>query len=442
MATQLQDAQAGTLTEQIKSVAEGENLEAELVRAEVTAGHLVIPANKLHLKSNLIPIGIGRVLRTKVNANIGTSSVRSSVEEEVEKMQAALTAGADTIMDLSTGGNLDDIRCELLARCPVPFGTVPIYEMIKDRDVEDINNNIILDVIEKQAEQGVDFFTIHAGVLKEHLPLLKNRIAGIVSRGGALLAKWMVYHNKQNPLYEMFDDLCDILAEYDVCFSLGDGLRPGAIADATDEAQMAELKTLGELTQRAQEKGCQVMVEGPGHVPFDQIQYNMEIQNKICHGAPFYVLGPLVTDIAPGYDHITSAIGGTAAAYYGASFLCYVTPKEHLGLPNAEDVRAGVIAAKIAAHAADVARGLKGTSEQDRKLSIARTNLDWKTHLTASLDPQTAENMHFEACKEMGVEKIPSADYCTMCGQQWCSLRINKQIHKAIKNLQPAKYGS
>jgi phosphomethylpyrimidine synthase len=442
MATQLQDAQAGTLTEQIKSVAEGENLEAELVRAEVTAGHLVIPANKLHLKSNLIPIGIGRVLRTKVNANIGTSSVRSSVEEEVEKMQAALTAGADTIMDLSTGGNLDDIRCELLARCPVPFGTVPIYEMIKDRDVEDINNNIIRDVIEKQAEQGVDFFTIHAGVLKEHLPLLKNRIAGIVSRGGALLAKWMVYHNKQNPLYEMFDDLCDILAEYDVCFSLGDGLRPGAIADATDEAQMAELKTLGELTQRAQEKGCQVMVEGPGHVPFDQIQYNMEIQNKICHGAPFYVLGPLVTDIAPGYDHITSAIGGTAAAYYGASFLCYVTPKEHLGLPNAEDVRAGVIAAKIAAHAADVARGLKGTSEQDRKLSIARTNLDWKTHLTASLDPQTAENMHFEACKEMGVEKIPSADYCTMCGQQWCSLRINKQIHKAIKNLQPAKYGS
>ena len=433
MTTQLQAAKAGILTEQIRFIAESENIEAELIQAELAAGRLVIPANKLHLKTNLRPTGIGRVLRTKVNANIGTSSVRSSVEEEIEKIRAALAAGADTIMDLSTGGNLDDIRCELLACCLVPFGTVPIYEMIKDRDVEDINNRIILETIEKQAKQGVDFFTIHAGVLKEHLPLLGNRVAGIVSRGGALLAKWMLYHNKQNPLYEMFDDLCDILAEYDVCFSLGDGLRPGAIADATDEAQMAELKTLGELTQRAQEKGCQVMVEGPGHVPFDQIQYNMEIQNKICHGAPFYVLGPLVTDIAPGYDHITSAIGGTAAAFYGASFLCYVTPKEHLGLPNAEDVRAGVIAAKIAAHAADVARGLKGSSEQDRKLSIARTNLDWETHLTASLDPQKAEDMHFEACKEMGIEKTPSADYCTMCGRQWCSVRINREILKSIK---------
>jgi phosphomethylpyrimidine synthase len=355
-------------------------------------------------------------------------------------MQAALAAGTDTIMDLSTGGNLDDIRCELLAQCPVPFGTVPIYEMIKDRDVADINNKIILEVIEKQAKQGVDFFTIHAGVLKEHLPLLGNRVAGIVSRGGALLAKWMLYHNKQNPLYEMFDDLCDILAEYDVCFSLGDGLRPGAIADATDEAQIAELRTLGELTQRAQEKGCQVMVEGPGHVPFDQIQYNMEIQQQICHGAPFYVLGPLVTDIAAGYDHITSAIGGTAAAFYGASFLCYVTPKEHLGLPNADDVRAGVITAKIAAHAADIARGLKGVSEQDRKLSIARTNLDWKTHLAASLDPQTAESMHIEACKEMGLERSRSADYCSMCGQQWCSVRINKELRKVKNKTQDSDY--
>jgi len=316
---------------------------------------------------------------------------------------------------------------------------VPIYEMIKDRNVEDINSKIICKVIEKQAKQGVDFFTIHAGVLKEHLPLLENRVAGIVSRGGALLAKWMLYHNKQNPLYEMFDDLCDILAEYDVCFSLGDGLRPGAIADATDKAQIAELRTLGELTQRAQEKGCQVMVEGPGHVPFDQIQYNMEIQQQICHGAPFYVLGPLVTDIAAGYDHITSAIGGTAAAFYGASFLCYVTPKEHLGLPNTDDVRAGVIAAKIAAHAADVARGLNDASEQDRKLSIARTNLDWKTHLAASIDPQTAEAKHFEACKEMGIQQISSADYCSMCGQQWCSVRINREIREAIKQKGTAK---
>jgi phosphomethylpyrimidine synthase len=434
MTMQLQAAQAGTPTEQIKSVAESEDLEVELVRAELAAGRLVIPANKLHLKNNLIPVGIGRVLRTKVNANIGTSSERCSVQAEIEKMRAAMEAGTDTIMDLSTGGNLDDIRCELLAHCSVPFGTVPIYEMVKDRDIEDIDSKVICEVIEKQAKQGVDFFTVHAGVLKEHLSLLEHRVAGIVSRGGALLAKWMLYHNKQNPLYEMFDDLCDMLAEYDVCFSLGDGLRPGAIADATDEAQIAELRTLGELTQRAQERGCQVMVEGPGHVPFEQIQYNMEIQQQICRGAPFYVLGPLVTDIAAGYDHITSAIGGTAAAFYGASFLCYVTPKEHLGLPDADDVRAGVVAAKIAAHAADVARGLKGAAEQDKKLSIARTNLDWKTHLAASLDPQTAEAMHLEACKEMGTKSLPSADYCSMCGKQWCSVRINKELRKAIKH--------
>jgi phosphomethylpyrimidine synthase len=276
----------------------------------------------------------------------------------------------------------------------------------------------------------VDFFTIHAGVLKEHLPLLEHRVAGIVSRGGALLAQWMLHHDRQNPLYEMFDDVCQIMAQYDVCFSLGDGLRPGAIADATDEAQIAELRTLGELTQRAQEKGCQVMVEGPGHVPFDQIQYNMQIQQEICHGAPFYVLGPLVTDIAPGYDHITSAIGGTAAAFYGASFLCYVTPREHLGLPDAEDVRAGVIASKIAAHAGDLARGLKGVAERDRRLSTARANLDWAAHLGESLDPQTAERMHNEACRDIG-EQGPSADYCSMCGQAWCSVRINRDIRRA-----------
>jgi phosphomethylpyrimidine synthase len=315
----------------------------------------------------------------------------------------------------------------------VAFGTVPIYQVIEGRRVEDVNSKIILEVIEKQAKQGVDFFTIHAGVLKEHLPLIEKRVAGIVSRGGALLAKWMLYHNKQNPLYEIFDDLCNVMAEYDICFSLGDGLRPGAIADATDQAQIAELKTLGELTQRAQEAGCQVMVEGPGHVPFDQIRYNMEIQQQICHGAPFYVLGPVVTDIAPGYDHITSAIGGTAAAFYGASFLCYVTPREHLGLPNADDVRAGVIATKIAAHAADIARGLKGTAERDKRLSTARTNLDWKTHLAESLDPQTAEKMHIEACEEMGTDQIPSADYCSMCGRQWCSVRINREIRKMLK---------
>ena len=433
MATQLQIVRTGTISDQVKFVAETENLDAKLVRDELAAGRLIIPANKLHLETNLKPAGIGRVLRTKVNANIGTSSVRSSVEAEIEKMQAALAAGADAIMDLSTGGDLDATREKLLALCPVPFGTVPIYQVIEGRNVEDINNKIILEIIERQAKQGVDFFTIHAGLLKEHLPLLEKRVAGIVSRGGALLAKWMVYHNKQNPLYEMFDDLCDIMGEYDVCFSLGDGLRPGCIADATDQAQIAELRTLGELTQRAQEKGCQVMVEGPGHVPFNQIQYNMEIQQQICRGAPFYVLGPVVTDIAPGYDHITSAIGGTAAAFYGASFLCYVTPREHLGLPNADDVRAGVIAAKIAAHAADVARGLKGAAEQDKRLSIARTNLDWRAHFDESLDPQTAERMHQEVCKEIGAKELPSADYCSMCGRQWCSVRINGEIRELIK---------
>jgi len=435
MTTQLQAAKAGINTEQIRFVAESESLRAELVRDEVAAGRLVIPANKLHLKSNLKPVGIGRLLSTKVNANIGTSSVRSSVEAEIKKMQVALAVGADTIMDLSTGGNLDQVRERLLAQCPVPFGTVPIYQVIEDRSVEEIDGKIILKIIERQAKQGVDFFTIHAGVLKEHLPFLRNRVAGIVSRGGALLAKWMLYHNRQNPLYEMFDDLCDILREYDVCFSLGDGLRPGAIADATDQAQMAELRTLGELTQRAQENGCQVMVEGPGHVPFDQIQHNMEIQQEICHGAPFYVLGPLVTDIAPGYDHITSAIGGTAAAFYGASFLCYVTPREHLGLPDADDVRVGVIAAKIAAHAADVARGLKGAADRDKRLSIARTSLDWKTHLAESLDPQTAERMHREACEKAngGLKPTLQSDYCSMCGQKWCSVRLNREIQKAIK---------
>jgi phosphomethylpyrimidine synthase len=432
MSTQLEAARTGTITDEIRFVAEAEKLDAELVRENVAAGTVVIPANKLHIETNLKPIGIGRVLRTKVNANIGTSSVRSSIEAEIEKMQAALAAGADTVMDLSTGGDLYAIREQLLALCPVPFGTVPIYQVIEGRNVEEIDKKIILEIIERQAKQGVDFFTIHAGILKEHLPLLEKRVAGVVSRGGALLAKWMLYHSKQNPLYEMFDDLCDVMSEYDVCFSLGDGLRPGCIADATDQAQLAELKTLGELTQRAQENGCQVMVEGPGHVPFDQIQHNMEIQRQICGGAPFYVLGPVVTDIAPGYDHITSAIGGTAAAFYGASFLCYVTPREHLGLPNADDVRAGVIAAKIAAHAADVARGLKGAAEQDKRLSIARSNLDWKAHFDESLDPKTAEAMHIEACKEIGIDKLPSADYCSMCGQQWCSVRINKEIRESI----------
>ncbi|UCD48625.1 MAG: phosphomethylpyrimidine synthase ThiC [Phycisphaerales bacterium] len=433
MTTQLKQARAGIVTAAMERIAATEAIGAETIRTEVAAGRLVIPANMLHLKNNLQPMGIGRAVTTKVNANIGTSSVRCSIEGEIEKMEAALAVGADTIMDLSTGGNLDEIRREMLARCPVPFGTVPIYQVIQGRNVEDITNDLLLETIEKQAKQGVDFFTIHAGLLREHLPLLSSRVAGIVSRGGALLAKWMIHHDKQNPLYELFDDLCDILAEYDVCFSLGDGLRPGAIADATDEAQLAELRTLGALTLRAQEKGCQVMVEGPGHVPFDQIQYNMEIQQQICHGAPFYVLGPLVTDIAPGYDHITSAIGGCAAAFYGASYLCYVTPREHLGLPDANDVRAGVVASKIAAHGADVARGLKGAAERDRQLSIARANLDWPTHLSESLDPETADRMHNEACQGIDAGTPDSADFCSMCEQHWCSVRINREVREVTR---------
>jgi len=433
MTTQLQHARAGAVTPAMQYIAETEQVSAERIRTDVAAGHLVIPANTRHLKANLKPMGIGRTLTTKVNANIGTSSVRCSVQAEIDKMQAALAVGADTIMDLSTGGNLDDIRRELLSHCPVPFGTVPVYQVIAGRDVEDIDNDLLLATIERQARQGVDFFTIHAGLLREHLPLLGNRVAGIVSRGGALLAKWMIHHNQQNPLYELFDDLCAIMVEHDVCFSLGDGLRPGAIADATDAGQIAELRTLGELTQRAQEKGCQVMVEGPGHVPFDQIQQNMELQQEICQGAPFYVLGPLVTDIAPGFDHITAAIGGCAAAFYGASYLCYVTPREHLGLPNTDDVRAGVVATKIAAHGADVARGLKGAADRDRKLSQARANLDWETHLTESLDPETADRMHQEACREIDADTPDSADFCSMCGQHWCSVRINKEVRETIK---------
>lgn len=434
MPTQLQIARSGKISEQVKSVADSENLAAEFVRDEVAAGRIVIPANTVHLADNLVPAGIGRPLRVKINANIGASDVRSSLSGEIEKMKMAIDLGADAMMDLSTGGDLDEIRTTLLSNCTVPFGTVPIYEVITDRTVEQIDYDSILKVIEKQAAQGVDFFTIHAGLLIEHLDHIGKRICGIVSRGGALMAKWMVHHKKQNPMYELFDDICAIMRQNDVCFSLGDALRPGCIADATDEAQIAELRTLGELTQRAQENGCQVMVEGPGHVPYDQIQHNMELQQQICNGAPFYVLGPLVTDIAPGYDHITSAIGGTAAAFYGASFLCYVTPREHLGLPNTEDVRQGVIASKIAAHAADIARGLPGAIDRDNRLSTARANLDWKCHLAESLDPETAQKMHDEACTKSSMEvSADGDDFCTMCGRDWCSVRINKELMETLK---------
>lgn len=432
MQTQLEQARTGVITDLVRQAASNEGVDEQTLCTELAAGRLVIPANRIHVEHGLRPCAIGRAVSTKINANIGLSTLRSSPEDELEKMRVALEAGADAMMDLSTGGSLaglDEIRRTLLNECPAPFGTVPIYEVIVGRSVEQIDYDTILKIIEKQAAQGVDFFTIHAGLLKEHLELVKPRVMGIVSRGGALLARWMTHHNKQNPLYDLFDDICDIMKQYDVCFSLGDGLRPGCGADATDAAQLAELTTLGELTLRAWDKGLQVMVEGPGHVPFNQIQYNMEIQQKLCHNAPFYVLGPLVTDIAPGYDHLTSAIGGTAAAYWGASFLCYVTPREHLGLPDAEDVRQGVVASKIAAHAADVARGLPRAVQRDIELSIARANLDWKKHLELSIDPATAKAMYEEACRHSTLgEGGHDQDYCTMCGKEWCSVRISKEL--------------
>jgi phosphomethylpyrimidine synthase len=359
---------------------------------------------------------------TKVNANLGASPVSSSIEEEVQKMQWAIRWGADTVMDLSTGGDLNACRSAIIQNATVPIGTVPIYSMIIGRSIEELTYPAILKELENQAKQGVDYFTIHAGVLREHLPLVKRRLIGIVSRGGSLLAKWMIHHGKQNPMYDIFDDICDIMREYDVCFSLGDGLRPGGLADATDEAQLAELRTLGELTERAWAKGCQVMVEGPGHVPFDQIEYNMKLQRQLCHGAPFYVLGPLVTDIFPGYDHITSCIGATAAAYHGAAMLCYVTPKEHLGLPKKDDVKQGCVAYKIAAHAADVALGIPGTRDRDDELTKARAALNWQKHFDLAFDPDLARAYHDE---DLEVD----TDFCAMCGHDWCAVRISKEIN-------------
>ncbi len=356
--TQIEQARAGVVTPEMQYVAKREDLDAELVRSEVARGRLVIPANKVHLAGVLEPMGIGIATRTKINANIGNSAVTSDVATELDKLHVSVHFGADTVMDLSTGKNIDAIRKEIIGRSPVPIGTVPIYQMLEELggNIEDMKPQHFLDMVEHQAQQGVDYMTVHAGVLYEHLHLTMGRVTGIVSRGGSLIAKWMMAHRQQNPLYTHFEDLCDIMHQYDVTWSLGDGLRPGSIADASDEAQFAELKVLGELTQRGWAKNTQVMVEGPGHIPMDQIDMNIKRQMEWCHEAPFYVLGPLVTDIAPGYDHITSAIGAALAGWSGAAMLCYVTPKEHLGLPDREDVKQGVIAYKIAAHAADLAR--------------------------------------------------------------------------------------
>ena len=422
--TQLESARLGVVTPEMARVAEREpHLTAVQVRDEVAAGRMVIPANRNHLAHALQPMAIGRAAKTKINANMGASPVSSGTHEEVEKLRWAERWGADTVMDLSTGGNLDECRDAIVRSSTVPIGTVPIYSMIIGRKIEDLDERIILETLEHQARQGVDYFTIHAGVLREHLPYIKRRLIGIVSRGGSLLAKWMLVHGRQNPMYEAWERICEVMRRHDVTFSIGDGLRPGGLADATDRAQLAELETLGELTERAWRMGVQVMIEGPGHVPFDQIEFNMKLQRRLCHGAPFYVLGPLVTDIFPGYDHITSCIGATAAGYHGASMLCYVTPKEHLGLPKKDDVKQGCIAYKIAAHAADVALGIPGSRDRDDELTKARAALNWEKHFELSFDPDTARAYHDE---DLDVD----TDFCAMCGHDWCSVRISKEIQE------------
>ena len=423
--SQMHYARQGILTEEMAVVAERENLEPGFVREEVARGRMIIPANLNHL--SLEPMAIGINSKCKINANIGNSAVTSNIEQELEKLHQSVHYGADTVMDLSTGGHLNEIRQAIIDASPVPIGTVPIYQALEEvkGKIEDLTPELMLEVIEYQARQGVDYMTIHAGVLREFVPLVKNRITGIVSRGGSMMAQWCVRHHKQNFLYTHFDEICEIFKKYDVAFSLGDGLRPGCLADASDEAQFAELRVLGELTKKAWEYDVQVMIEGPGHVPMDQIKMNVEKEIEWCHEAPFYVLGPLTTDIAPGYDHITSAIGAAIAGWAGAAMLCYVTPKEHLGLPNAEDVKQGVIAYKIAAHAADVARHRPGARDRDDELSKARFLFDWKRQFELALDPETAKRMHDETLPD---DYFKEAAFCSMCGPSFCSMNISQEL--------------
>ena len=428
--TQSALARRGEITPAIEHVAKREALPPETIRAEVAAGRLVVPANIHHLAGRLEPMAIGAVARVKINANIGNSAVTSSLAEEVEKLELAVRYGADTVMDLSTGRDIDRVRAAIIAASPVPIGTVPIYQMIVEHeDVLDLEPRHFLEMIEHQARQGVDYMTLHAGILLEHLPLVHGRVTGIVSRGGSLHAVWMMAKREQNPLYTHFDEVCEILRRYDVTISLGDSLRPGSLHDASDRAQFAELDTLGELTRRAWAHDVQVMVEGPGHIPMDQIEMNVRRMKEVCSGAPFYTLGPLVTDIAPGYDHISSAIGAAMIGWHGADMLCYVTPKEHLGLPNAEDVRQGVIAYRIAAHAADVARGRAGARERDDALSRARYAFDWNEQFRLSLDPERAREYHDET---LPAEYFKSAEFCAMCGPKFCSMHHSRTIDEGI----------
>ncbi|HUT90356.1 MAG TPA: phosphomethylpyrimidine synthase ThiC [Thermoguttaceae bacterium] len=426
--TQLEHARAGVVTPQMKAVAQSERLDAETVRAEVARGRMVIPANKVHVEKGLRPIGIGIAARTKINANLGNSPLLSDSECELEKVHCAIRYGADTVMDLSTGEAIDTIRQRIIDAVSVPVGTVPIYQLAQQLDdIVEMKPQDFLDVVEHQARQGVDYMTVHCAVLREHLPLAEKRLTGIVSRGGSLVAKWMTAHGEENPFFTHFDDLCRIMRRYDVTWSLGDGLRPGSIADASDRAQFAELEVMGRLARRAQEQGCQVMIEGPGHIPMDQIEMNVKREMEICGEAPFYVLGPVVTDVAPGYDHITSAIGAAMAAWHGAAMLCYVTPKEHLGLPNLDDVRQGVIAYKIAAHAADLARHRPGARDRDDALSKARFAFDWEEQFRLALDPETARRMHQESLPE---PDAAGHRYCSMCGPKFCSMKTSDEVRR------------
>jgi phosphomethylpyrimidine synthase len=424
-------ARQGAITPAMRRVAERENLPAELIRDEVARGRLVIPANVNHLAKRLDPMAIGAVASVKINANIGNSAVESDVSGELEKLHHAVHFGADTVMDLSTGGDIDGIREAIIDASPVPIGTVPIYQAVQDvRRVEDLTADDLIGMIEHQARQGVDYVTVHCGILREHVPLALGRVTGIVSRGGSLLAYWMTHHGAQNPLYTHYERVLDIARAYDVTLSLGDGLRPGSLADATDRAQLAELAVLGELTERAWARDVQVMIEGPGHIPLHQIEVNVRLQKELCHEAPFYTLGPLVTDIAPGYDHITSAIGAAMIGWYGADMLCYVTRKEHLGLPNAEEVREGVIAYKIAAHAADLARRRPGARDRDDALSRARFAFDWNEQFRLSLDPERARGLHDESLPD---EYFKSAEFCAMCGPKFCSMHITREIERKLE---------
>jgi phosphomethylpyrimidine synthase len=425
--TQMHYARKGIITPEMEFVALRENFSAEFVRSEVARGRAIIPANINH--PELEPAAIGRNFLVKINANIGNSAISSSIEEEVEKMTWAIRWGADTVMDLSTGKNIHETREWIVRNSPVPIGTVPIYQALEKvgGKAEDLSWDVFRDTLIEQAEQGVDYFTIHAGLLLRYVPLTAKRSAGIVSRGGAILAKWCLAHHQENFLYTNFDEICKIMQSYDITFSLGDGLRPGSLADANDEAQFAELDTLGELTLKAWAHDCQVMIEGPGHVPIHKIKENMDRELAVCHEAPFYTLGPLVTDVAPGYDHITSAIGAALIGAYGTAMLCYVTPKEHLGLPRKKDVKDGVIAHKIAAHAADLAKGHPGARTLDDALSKARFEFRWEDQFNLSLDPDTAREFHDETLPQ-NTAKV--AHFCSMCGPHFCAMKITQDVRE------------